>query len=102
MHMIFSLQIFCIIKTVLLIWHRSEKRYSGEEIKNLNERRECEAYVMKRIFKLFRKKTLIDRSAYLMTELIQDIHKVSLEVSIFKKKMLAEEFGNSIRVFIVG
>ena len=43
-------------------------------------------YVMKGFFELFRKKTLIDRNAYLMTELIQDIHKVSLEVPVFKKK----------------
>ena len=43
---------------------------------------------MKGFFELFRKKTLIDRNAYLMTELIQDIDKVSLEVSVFKKKCL--------------
>ena len=43
-------------------------------------------YVMKGFFEVFRKKTLIDRNAYLMTELIQDIHKVSLEVPVFKKK----------------
>ena len=59
-------------------------------------------YVMKGFFELFRKKTLIDRNAYLMTELIQDIDKVSLEVSVFKKKMLVEEFGNPIRFFNVG
>ena len=47
-------------------------------------------YVMKGFFKLFRKKTLIDRNAYLMTELIQDIDKVSLEVSVFKKKCLSK------------
>ena len=89
-HMIFSLQVSCIIKTVLLIWHKSEKQYSGEENKNLNERRQCEVYVMKGFFELFRKKTLIDRNAYLMTELIQDIDKVSLEVSVFKKKCLSK------------
>ena len=56
-----------------------KKRYSQEETKVLNERKECEVYVMKRFLELFRKKVLIDRNAYLMTELIQDIHEVSLE-----------------------
>ena len=34
---------------------------------------------MKRFLELFRKEKLFDRNTYLMTELIQDIHEVSLE-----------------------
>ena len=41
-----------------------KKRYSQEETKILNERKECEVYVMKRFSELFRKKILIDRNAY--------------------------------------
>ena len=48
--------------------------YSQEETKVLNERKECEVYVMKRFLELFLKKVLIDRHPCLMTELIQDIH----------------------------
>ena len=66
---------------------------------------------MTRFLELFRKKVLIDRNAYLMTELIQDIKEVSLEnglqdtfikhTHLFKKR-LVEEFGNSIGFYIVG
>ena len=55
-----------------------KKRYSQEELKVLNERKECEVCVMKRFLELLRKKVLVDRNACLMTELIQDIHEVSL------------------------
>ena len=41
-----------------------KKQYSQEETKILNERKECEVYVMKRFSELFRKKILIDRNAY--------------------------------------
>ena len=47
-----------------------------------------------------------------MTELIQDIHEVSIEnglkdiitkhTYLFKKRRLVEEFGNSIGFYIVG
>ena len=56
-----------------------KKRHSQEETKVLNERKECEVYVMKRFLEFFRKKELIDRNTYLMTALIQGIHEVSLE-----------------------
>ena len=46
-----------------------KKRYSQEQTKVLNERKECEMYVMKRFLEIFRKKEFIDRNAYLMTEL---------------------------------
>ena len=58
-----------------------KKRHSQEETKVLNERKECEVYVMKRFLELFRKKELMDRNTYLMTAPIQGIHEVS-----FKKK----------------
>ena len=88
-----------------------KKQYSQEETKVLNERKECEVYVMKRFLELFRKKVLIDRNAYLMTELIQDIHEVSLENGLqdaiikhthLLKKRLVKEFRNSIGFYIVG
>ena len=50
-----------------------------EETKVLNERKGREVYIMKRFLELFCKKVLTDRNACLMTELIQDIHEVSLE-----------------------
>ena len=53
--------------------------YSQEETKILNERKECEVYVMKSFSELFRKKVFIDRNAHLMVELIQDIQEVSHE-----------------------
>ena len=64
---------------------------------------------MKRFLELFCKKILIGRNAYLMAELIQDIHEVSLENglqdAIIKHthlfKTLVEEFGNSIGFYIV-
>ena len=66
---------------------------------------------MKRFSELFRKKALIDRNAYLMTELIQDIYEVSLEnglqhaiinhAHLFKKR-LVKQFGNSIAFYVVG
>ena len=34
-----------------------KKQYSQEETKVLNERKECEVYVMKRFLELFRKKS---------------------------------------------
>ena len=71
--------IFIIKNVVLLILPKLEKRYSQEETKVLNERKECEVYVIKRSLELFRKKVLLDRNVYLMTELLQDVHEVSLE-----------------------
>ena len=78
--MIFSDQIFCHKECYSsYLTEIRKKRFSEEKTKNLNERKECEMHAMKKILELFRKKVLIDRNAYLMTELIQDIHKVSLE-----------------------
>ena len=65
---------------------------------------------MKRFLELFRKEKLFDRNTYLMTELIQDIHEVSLENGlqdaiikhIHLKKRLVEEFGISIGFYIIG
>ena len=63
---------------------------------------------MKRFLELFCKKVLIDRNAYLKTELIKDIHEVSLENRCCHKKYsslkkrLVEEFGNSIEFYIAG
>ena len=88
-----------------------KKRYSQEETKVLNERKECEKFVMKRFLKLFREKVLIDRNAYLMTELIQDIHKVSVENGLqdaiikhnhLLKKRFVEKFENSVGFYLVG
>ena len=88
-----------------------KKPYSQEETQVQNEGKEWEVNVMKIFLELFRKKVLIDRNGYLMTELIQDIHEVSLEngledamikhTHLFKKR-LVEEFGNSIGFYIVG
>ena len=65
---------------------------------------------MKRFLELFRKEKLFDRNMYLMTELIQDIHEVSLENGlqdaiikhIHLKKRLVEEFGTTIGFYIIG
>ena len=66
---------------LLFLFDLNQKRHDivREETKVLNKRKGRQVYIMKRYLELFRKKVLIDRNAYLMTELIQDIHKVSLE-----------------------
>ena len=65
---------------------------------------------MKRFLELFRKKVLIDGNVYLMTELIQDIHEVSVENELqdaiikhthLLKKRLFEEFENSIGFYLI-
>ena len=85
-----------------------KEQYSQEETKILNERKECEVYVMKKNLKLLN--VLIDSNAYLMIELIQDIHEVSLRtafnmlsynIPIFKKR-LVKELRKSIEFYIVG
>ena len=56
-----------------------KKRYCQEDIEIIKDQKDNEVYVMKKFLDLFHKKVLIDRNAYLMTELVQDIHEVSLE-----------------------
>ena len=60
---------------ILLILHKSEKNnIVKKKTKILNERKECDVYAIKKKLELFHEKVLTDRNAYLIIELIQDIH----------------------------